>query len=343
MLAMRLYGKEDLKLVDHPKPKTKQFNAVLRVRATTICATDVKAYVTGTRTKIPVTLGHEFAGDIIEASGQLESYVGKRVIVNPDVFDGRCEYCLAGEHVFCPNRYAIGFDVDGSFAEYVEIPGQAFQVGGVLEIPDDLSYEEASLIEPLSACVRGQSKLNIRLGDIVTIFGCGPIGLMHFLLAKNSGASKVIMIGTNDKRIEMAKRLGVEYIINPAREDVDKTIHRLTSGRGSDVVIVAVGSAQAQRDALRIVRKGGRINFFAGLVTPPEEVPINTNLIHYKQLTVTGTSMHTPAEFAKALDLVSSGIIKLKPLITHSFSLREGLEAFNLSLRGEGLKVAIIP
>ena len=343
MLAMRLYEKEDLRLVDHPKPEAKDFNAIIRVRATTICASDIKAYTSGKRTKIPITLGHEFAGDVVEAAEPFESYVGKRVIVNPDIFDGTCEYCLAGEHVFCPNRYAIGFDVDGSFAEYIEVPGQAFQVGGVLEIPDHISYEEASLVEPLSACVRGQLKLNIKPGEVVTILGCGPIGLMHFLLAKISGASKIIMTETNDRRIEMAKKIGVEHIINPAREDIDSMIHSLTSGRGSDVVIVAVAAPQAQKDALRMARKGGRINFFAGLVSSQEEVQINTNLIHYKQLTVLGTSMHTPAEFAKALHLVSTGLIKLKPLITHTFRLSEGLEAFKNSLRGEGLKIPIIP
>ncbi len=343
MLALRLYGKEDLRLEDAPEPTLKNYNAILKVKATSICATDVKAYMTGVRTKVPITLGHEFAGEIVEASKSLKDYVGKRVVVNPNIFDGTCEYCLLGEHVLCPNRYAIGIDVDGSFAEYVEIPGQAFQVGGVLEIPEHLSYEEASLVEPLAACFRGQLKLNIRPGDTVTVIGAGPIGLMHFLLAKAFGASKIIISEVDDRRIETARNLGVQYIVNPIKEDIEKSIRELTDGRGSDVVIVAVGSPHAQKDALKIVRKGGRINFFAGLPAGTEEVPINTNIIHYKQITVLGTSMQTPIEFKKTLELVSSGLVNVKPLITHTYSLREGLEAFSKTLRAEGLKIILIP
>lgn len=343
MLALRLYGKEDLRLEDAPEPILKDSNAILKVKATTICATDVKAYLTGARTKIPITLGHEFAGDIVEAKGALRDYVGKRVVVNPNIFDGKCEYCLSGEHVLCPNRYAIGIDVDGSFAEYVEIPIQAFNIGGVLEIPKHLSYEEASIIEPLAACLRGQLKLNIRPGDVIAIIGAGPIGLMHYMLAKTFGAGQTIISEVDDRRIAVAKGLGVEYVVNPLKEDIEKAILELTNGHGVDSVIVAVGSPHAQRDALRIIRKGGRINFFAGLPPGSEEVPINTNIIHYKQITVLGTSMQTPIEFKKTLELVASRLVNVKPLITHRYSLRDGLEAFSKSLKAEALKISLTP
>ncbi|MCS7125401.1 MAG: zinc-binding dehydrogenase [Aigarchaeota archaeon] len=343
MLALRLYGKEDLRLEDVSEPKLDGAGAILKVRATSICATDVKAYSTGARTKIPIILGHEFSGDIIEASNEFVDYLGKKVIVNPNIFCGRCEYCLSGEHVLCPNRYAIGIDVDGSFAEYVKIPAQAFHIGGVLEIPPHLSYEEASLIEPLAACFRGQLKLGIHPGDVVTILGAGPIGLLHFLLARAFGASKIIISEVDERRKEVARRLGVEYVVDPLREDIEKSILSLTNGKGSDVVIVAVGSPQAQRDALKIIRKGGRINFFAGLPAGVEEVSINTNIIHYKQIIVLGTSMQTPMEFKKTLELVASRLIDVKPLLTHRYSLKDGLEAFSKTLKAEGLKVVINP
>jgi len=343
MLALRLIGREALKLEDVDVPTLDEPGAILKVRATSICATDFKAYTTGARTKIPIILGHEFSGEIVEASGEYRDYLGKRVVVNPNIFCGRCEYCLRGEHVLCPNRYAIGIDVDGSFAEYVKIPAKAFEVGGVLEIPEDMSFEEASLIEPLSACFRGQRRLDIKPGELVAIIGAGPIGIMHLKLAKAAGASKVIISEIDERRCEVAERMGADYVINPAREDIEKRVMEITGGRGADVVIVAVGVAQAQRDALRIVAKGGRVNFFAGLPAGKEEIPINTNLIHYKQIVVLGTSMQTPYEFRKTLDLVASGVVDVKPIITHVFSLRDGLKAFETAMKAEGLKVVMKP
>ncbi len=343
MLALKLHGKENLKLEKVAEPSLEEPGALLKVKATSICATDIKAYTTGARTKIPIILGHEFSGEIIEASKEYKDFVGKRVVVNPNIFCGKCEYCLRGEHVLCPNRYAIGIDVDGSFAEYVKIPDQAFKVGCVYEIPETLSFEEASLIEPLSACFRGQRKLEIKAGDIVAIIGAGPIGMMHLKLAKAAGASKVIVSEIDERRCKIAEELGADHIINPAKEDVEKKILELTNGHGADAVIVAVGVAAAQKDALRMVAKGGRVNFFAGLPKGKEEVPLNTNLIHYKQIVVLGTSMQTPYEFKKTLDLVAAGVVDIKPIITHRFSLQNGLEAFNTALKAEGLKVVITP
>jgi len=343
MLALKLYGKEDLRLVKVNVPRLETSGAILKVGATSICASDIKAYVTGARTKIPIILGHEFAGEVVEASEEFKDYVGKRVAVNPNIFCGKCEYCLQGEHVLCPNRYAIGIDVDGSFAEYVMIPGQAFKVGCVHEIPENLSYEETSLTEPLSACFRGQRKLGIKPGDIVAIIGAGPIGIMHLKLAKAAGASKVIISEIDERRCKIAEDLGADYVVNPTKENLEKKILELTSGRGADAVIVAVGIGQAQKDALRIVARGGRVNFFAGLPAGKEEVLINTNLIHYKQITVLGTSMQTPYEFKKALDLMASGVIDVKPLITHRYSLGNGAEAFRVAMKAEGLKVIINP
>ena len=225
----------------------------------------------------------------------------------------------------------------------MKIPDQAFKVGCVYEIPENLSYEEASLTEPLSACYRGQRKLGIKPGDVVAIIGAGPIGMMHLKLAKAVGAAKVIISEIDERRCKIAEGLGADYVINPMKEDLEKKVLELTNGHGADAVIVAVGVGQAQKDALKIVAKGGRINFFAGLPAGKEEVLINTNLIHYKQITVLGTSMQTPYEFKKTLDLLVSGVIDVKPLITHRYKLEEGIRAFQTAMKIEGLKVVINP
>jgi L-iditol 2-dehydrogenase len=343
MLAMKLYGKEDLRLEKVEDPYAEADEAILRVRATNICATDIKAYSTGARTKMPIILGHEFAGDIVDASPNLKDYIGKRVVVDPDISDGNCEYCLRGDHALCPNLYTIGIHIDGSFAEYVRIPGQAFRVGCVQEIPEDMSYEEASLVEPFASCFRGQRKLDIKPGDIVTVIGAGPIGLMHLKLARLFGASKVIMSEVMEHRINIAEKMGADHVINPMEEDIEKRIMELTGQRGSDVVIVAVASPQAQKDALRIVRRGGRVNFFAGLPAGKEIVEINTNVIHYKQITVLGTSMPDIHDFKKMIDILSSRLIDVRPFITHTFSLKDGITAFSTAIRGEGLKIQLKP
>jgi len=163
------------------------------------------------------------------------------------------------------------------------------------------------------------------------------------MLAKTFGAAQIIISEVDDRRIETAKSLGVEYLVNPLKEDIEKAVLELTNGHAVDAVIVAVGSPHAQRDALRIIRKGGRINFFAGLPPGSEEVSINTNIIHYKQITVLGTSMQTPIEFKKTLELIASGLVNVKPLITHRYSLRDGLEAFSKSLKAEALKISLTP
>lgn len=341
MKAIRLYGKGDLRLEEVEVPDPKKGEIILRVRATSICATDIKAYSFGTRTKLPLTLGHEVSGDVCETGNDLEHYIGKRVTLNPNIFCGSCLYCLTGEHVLCDSRYAIGIDIDGSFAEYLKIPAQGLRVGCVQEVPKSMDYEEASLIEPLSCCLRGQIKLGVSPGDIVTIIGAGPIGLMHVKLAKIFGASKVIVSEVDDFRIRNAERMGADHVVNPSYEDLERRIMDLSKGRGSDAVVVAVSSPDAQREALKIVRRGGRINFFAGLPTGMDVVPINTNAIHYKQIMVTGTSMSTPHEFRKALDLTGFGLIDLKPLITHRFKLEEGLESFATAMRRDSLKVIL--
>ncbi|MCS7132566.1 MAG: zinc-binding dehydrogenase [Aigarchaeota archaeon] len=343
MKALRLYGKEDLKLEDVEEPRLDAEGAVMEVMATTICATDLKAYTTGARTKVPIILGHEFSGVIVKASKEFKNYLSKRVVVNPDIFCGHCEYCIQGEHVLCDNLFTVGIDVDGSFAEYVKIPPEAFRVGNVQEIPGHLTYEEASLVEPLAACLRGQRKLGIKLGEIVTIIGSGPIGLMHLKLAKFAGARMVIMVDVLEQRIAIAKEMGADYAINPLKTDLEKEILEITEGHYSDAVIVAAASPDAQKNALRIVSKGGRINFFAGLPREKEIVDINTNVIHYKQINILGTSMPTPHDFLTSLRIIASRKLDVKPFITHKFKLSDGIEAFTTALRGEGLKVAITP
>jgi len=343
MKALRLYGVKDLRLEDVEKPSPGEDEIVLKVMAAGICATDLKAYNYGSRTKIPLTLGHEISGYVVEAGKNRENMMNKRVTLNPNIFCGSCSYCLKGEHVLCRSRYALGIDVDGGFAEYMLVPSAAFRVGCVHEIPSWMSAEEASLVEPLSDCLRGQLKLGLSPGDTLAIIGSGPIGLMHLLLAKAIGINKVIVFEKLEIRARYAEKFGADHVILLDNVDIVKEVEMLTGGEGVDGVVVAVGVPDAQRDALKIVRPGGAVNYFAGLPAGIKGVEIDTNLIHYKQIRVLGTSMSTPIEFKRALDLVASGRVDLKPLISMKIPLHEGLKGIVEAQRPENLRIVLEP
>lgn len=343
MKALRLHGVKQLVLEEAEKPVPGDGDVVLKIGAAGICATDLKAYNVGSRTKIPVTLGHEIAGTVVDAGKYRVHMLGKRITLNPNVFCGKCVYCLQGEHVLCRSRYALGIDVDGGFAEYMLVPSAAFDVGNVYEIPEELSMDEAALVEPLSDCLRGQLKLGVKPGDTVAIIGAGPIGIMHLFLAKAFGAGKIVMVERNETRAKIAEKLGADHVIYQSDADVQREIEKLTDGEGVDHVVVAVGVPDAQKTALKIVKPGGGVNFFAGLPAGISGVEIDTNIIHYKQIKVLGTSMSTPTEFKRALDLVANRVVDLKPLITLKLPLSDGVKGFAEAQSFSNLRVMLNP
>lgn len=346
MKAVRLHGAKDLRLENIEKPTVGPDEFLVRVKAATVCATDIRMYTYGdSHVKLPRVLGHEFAGDVEKVGANLKNRlkVGMRVTANPNMYCGRCKYCVTGRHELCDSRYALGIDVDGALAEYLRVPPEAFKTGGVCEVPDSLSYEEAALVEPLSCCLHGQEFAQTRVGDIVAVIGAGPIGLMHVTVSKAMGASKVIVSEIDDERLREATNFGADYLMNPSKEDLASKISQITGGHGADVVIVAVGSPAAQQQALSIAAKGGRINFFGGLPAGREIVPLNTNLIHYREIFVFGTSSQSIYDFRKTLELVSAGVLDVKRFITHRFPLDETLKAFETASSGVGLKVCVNP
>jgi len=346
MRAVRLYGAKDLRLENIEEPTVGPDEFLVKVKAATVCATDIRMYTYGdTRVKSPRVLGHEFAGDVQKVGANLKNQlkVGMRVTANPNMYCGRCKYCVTGRHELCDSRYALGIDVDGAFAEYLRIPPEAFKTGGVCEVPDSLSYEEAALVEPLSCCLHGQEFAQTRVGDIVTVIGAGPIGLMHVTVSKAMGASKVIVSEIDDERLREASNFGADYLINPSKEDLASKIGEITDGHGADVVIVAIGSPAAQQQGLSIAAKGGRINFFGGLPAGRDVVPLNTNLIHYKEIFILGTSSQSIYDFRKTLELVSTGVLDVKRFLTHRFPLDETLKAFETASSRAGLKVCVNP
>ncbi len=346
MKAVRLYGAEDLRVEQVEKPRISENEILLRVKAAMICASDLRSYNYGNgRMKLPRILGHEIAGDIEEIGSNVKAYFksGMRLTLNPNIFCGRCVFCVTGRHELCDERRALGFDVDGGFAEYLLIPYESIKTGAICEVPESLSYEEAAVIEPISCCLHAQTLVRIAPGDTVTIIGAGPMGIMHTMMAKALGASNIIVSEISEQRLQTAIDFGANIAVNPAKEDLASSVLEATGGRGADVIIVAVGSQPALEQAFGLVSKGGRVSFFAGLPKGKENVALNANIIHYKETLVSGSFGSTPYEFHQTIRLAASGKLNMKPIVTHQFGLDSASQAFETALSGRALKVCMNP
>jgi L-iditol 2-dehydrogenase len=342
MRAALLYGVKDLRVENIDKPKVGPGEALVKVKAATTCGTDVKifqrGYVSGV-IQYPTVFGHEWAGDVAEV-GEGVSWLktGMRVRAGNSAPCLRCKMCQKGSYNLCEDMMWLW----GAYAEYVKVPARMVRVN-MQEIPPHLSYEEAAITEPLACVLHGIEKANVKLGDTVTIIGAGPIGLLHLLTAKKMGAERVIISDLVDERLQVAQQLGADEIINAKQEKPVEKVRRLTDGYGTDVVIEAIGLPATWEQALRMVRKGGTVLEFGGC--PPEtEIKVRTELLHYGEVTLLGTFHATPAHFKKALNLIASGTINVKPLITRKMKLDEIKDALKiLTTSKSDLKIAILP
>ncbi|MCD6465796.1 zinc-dependent alcohol dehydrogenase family protein [Candidatus Bathyarchaeota archaeon] len=340
MRAAVLYGFRDIRIEDVPTPKFSPDEVLIKVKAAGICGTDIHIYKGEWKTNTPIILGHEFSGVVAETGHDVRNLeIRAPVVAEPNMICGSCYFCRMSErNYFCENLKAIGVSVDGAFAEYVKIKAE-----NVYEITEDLNFDEAALIEPLACCVRGIDQAKIRAGDTVAIIGAGPIGLILLQLAKLAGASIVIQTDMNDARLKLASDLGADYTINIREEDPVKAIKSLTKGYGVDVAIEAVGSPEAITQAMKVTRRGGRLNIFG--VSPQDAVwEVKPFELYDKELTIT-TSYRSPFTFQRAVKIALSGKVKLKPLISHIFKLEDIHRAFEVAdkkLEG-AIKVLVKP
>jgi L-iditol 2-dehydrogenase len=235
----------------------------------------------------------------------------------------------------------LGIHLHGAFADYVRIPAPAIQQGNIFEISARLSWAEASLIEPLSCVYNAFERARIQPGDAVLIFGAGPIGLMHAKMAKMAGASQVLISDPNPSRLEECTQVDPSFIPIPGEEIKTKILER-TQGRGMDVAIVACPAPMAQPLALELAATNGRVIFFGGLPADKSVVPLDTNLIHYKQILVTGTTKASLEHIRKTLDLLESGLIQVDDLIRDRYALAQIEEAMTNLAGGRGLKHTIL-
>lgn len=340
-------GTLDIKLVEKPTPKVGPREALLKVHACGICATDLRILKFGHQ-RIPEgtkrVLGHELSGEIVAVGEEIGwPTVGMRVSISPNYGCGHCDNCIQGYTNLCANYVGLGVVADGGFAEYMLIPEPSIHQGNVIELPDGVSYEEAAVVEPLSCAFHGMMACHPKPGENVLVVGAGPIGMMHARIAQMLGAGKVIISEINPQRAAEARALGAEYVVNPLEVDFAGYIQDLTGGKGIDVGIVAVGSAAAQKQCLEVMGYHGRVNFFGGLPKDAEMTQLNANLIHYRELTITGTTGQTVKEYRTAVELVANKSLAVSDLISKKFSLDNMVEAVEYARSQQGLKTLVIP
>jgi len=342
MKAAMLYGVKDLRIEDVEVPEVESGEVLVRVKAATTCGTDLKILQRGYVEKViklPTVFGHEWAGEVVEVSEGLD-WPKKRMRVRAGNSAPclHCAMCQKGKYNLCENMIWLW----GAYAEYIKVPARMVLVN-MQEIPQHVSYQEAAITEPLACVLHGAEEAGVKLGDTVTIIGAGPIGLLHLLTAKKKGAGKTISIDLVEERLNVARKLGADETINAGKENVVEKVRRLTSGYGADVVIEAIGLPATWEQALKLVRKGGTVLEFGGC-PPGTEIKVDTELLHYGEVTVRGAFHATPLHFKKALNLIASRTIDVRPLVTRKMTLEEIKEAFEmLSTTKSEIKIAITP
>jgi len=334
------YNNQDVRLEEIPTPQIGRGELLIRVEACGICGSDVMEWYRLDRA--PLVLGHEIAGEIVKGGDGGERYKeGERVSAAHHVPCNTCHYCLSGHHTACDTLRRTNFD-RGGFAEYIRLP--AINVDrGVLLLPDEVSYEEATFIEPLACVLRGQRLAQMPPGNSVLVIGSGIAGLLHVQLARTLGAGRVIATDINNHRLKAAQQFGADAAIH-AEEDLPTRLRQVNDGRLADLVIVCTGATSAIAQALQSVERGGTVLFFAP-TDPGVTIPISINELFWRNdITLTTSYAGSPADYTAALELIRTHRICLGEMITHRLSLAETGSGFQLvASANHSIKVIIEP
>lgn len=342
MKAVVYYDFDDIRIEDIPIPEIGSDEVLVRVKACSLCSTDVwKAMYH--RSKPGSILGHEVSGVIAKVGADVTNFKeGERVAVYHRAQCGGCYYCRHGQEPLC-SQYRQQSLFPGVFAEYLRATS-AIVEKSIVKIPDDLTHEEAALIEPTACCVRTVSKCQVTLGDSVLVIGDGPLGILNAQVSKSAGASLVMVSGHHDFRIKIAKGLGIDYAFNSKKTDIGERVKELTEDRGADVVIVAVASTDAVSQATKLVRNGGKICVFGDFRDVPQpNLDLDLKLVLRDHTDLFGSWGCSPHNYLVAFDLIKSGRIKVKEMITHRFPLERFTEALEVFLGKECLKIVFNP
>jgi L-iditol 2-dehydrogenase len=346
MKVARFYAPGDVRLEDAPEPEVGAGEVKIRVRNCSTCGTDLKIFRNGhPNIDPPRVIGHEIAGEVVDVGAGVVGWAaGDRVQVIAAVPCGECRQCKRDRMSICENQTSVGYQYEGGFAEYLIVPREVLKVDGLNRIPDGVGFDEASVAEPLACVINGQRLAGVGAGDVVVVVGAGPIGCLHVRLAKAHGAGRVILADLSLERLKLsADRVAPDDVIDASAQDLVEEVLRLTDGEGADVVITAVAAGSVQEQALKMTARGGRISFFGGLPKDNPIIACDSNLVHYRELTIVGANGSSPEDNREALRMIASGTVPVADLITHRLPMERVLEAFDIVASGTAIKVTVEP
>jgi L-iditol 2-dehydrogenase len=346
MRALVIHKPHDMRIENVDVPKIRDDEVLVKVESIGICGSDIEIK-NGTYPDYiayPIIPGHETAGTVIEVGKNvLGIRIGDRVAIEPHAGCGQCKNCKVGYYSYClnygkPGHRTLGFTVNGGFAEYVAAPARNLH-----KLPSNMSFEEGSMAVSAGTSMFGLMEIGINAGEFVVIIGPGPIGLTATALAKALGAGTTVMVGTRWSRLNLAKALGADVVIN-VREGQDpvKVVLELTEGFGADLVVNTTPSPETVTQSVKMLRRGGRL-LMLGLTWEPS--PLILGEIAVKGITIKGTRGEARNALEHVISLASSGKIDLKKIITHTFSLDEVIQAFEVFEKriGDPIKVIVKP
>ena len=348
MLSASWYGPNDLRLENKEIPKVVPGSVLVKVKSCAICGSDLRILRDGNpRISPPHILGHEISGEVVEVGEGVFNYnVGDKVSTGADVPCGQCNHCLSGRPNCCDINYAIGYQFDGGYAEYILLDPLVVKHGPMQKFDNSLSWQEASLAEPLACCINGYERALYQenMGGIVVIFGAGPIGLMLMMLGKQFyGVDKVIIVEPSEFRRNMALNLGADVTIDPIAQDPVFEVMNITDNQGAQAVFTACPIVETHKQAINMIAKRGVVNFFGGIPKDDPEISLSSNFIHYREAYITGSHGSTPEQHKKALNMIANKSVDISSLISESVPLSDIMNGFELAGSGKMAKIIVTP
>ncbi len=359
MNAAVFYGPNNIQINDIDIRKRTDKDYLLKVLSCSVCSYDIRTFRNGHfKVTPPIILGHEICAQIIDEFQGKNVYIKpeSRVSIYPIIPCLNCWYCIHKKYNLCINLKEIGSTVNGGFAEYLLIPKSIFEIGGVIPVPDNVTNEEASLIEPLACCINSINQLKNLEFDSVTILGDGPIGLMQLMLIKRLFKTNVTIFGKIRHRLDMARKLGADLVIlleeDGKKNNLDEykqLMKDVNSEFSPNVIFVSNNNPFSLKLAIDLVNKNGKIILFSGIKNQINGIEnknrniinMDPNIIHYNQVSILGSFSSTPDDMNEAMNIINLKEINLKSLITHKFSLFKIKDAFQASESYSGFKSII--